>query len=208
MGTLLQPLDGVLTSRSKVRLLRVMISTHQPLSGREAARLARIGRVPAARSLDELVALGVLHRQTTPSQHLYTLNHGSHLVQHGLEPLFRAERERVTALFARLRHLVEQPHGARVLGAWIFGSAARDTDTAESDLDLLVVVEDEADEHEVHSHLAEATEVEQEFGFRLSPVVLSRDRLRAMHQGGHALTRDVLRDGRRVFGTELERVFR
>lgn len=210
MGILLQPLDEVLTSRSKVRLLRAMLSTEQPLSGREAARLARVGRVPAARSLDELVALGVLHRQRTTSQHLYTLNRQSYLVRQGLAPLYQTERERVERIFDSLRSILrEAPGGEQVKGAWIFGSAARGQDTAESDLDVLVVVEDEPGGHEVHAHLAaRAPELEQEFGLRLSPVVVTRERLRAMHADEHALVRDVLHEGRRITGVELERLLR
>lgn len=210
MGMLLQPLDAVLTSRSKMRLLRVLVSAGEPLSGREAARLARVSHLPASRSLDELVALGVLHRQTTASQHLYTLNPQSFLMRQGLEPLYRTERERVERVFDCLRSMLRRaPDAEQVKGAWIFGSAARGQDTPESDLDLLVVVKDEPGGHQLHAHLAaQGPEMEREFGLRLSPVVLTRERLRAMHADEHPLVRDVLREGRRVTGEDLEKLLR
>jgi predicted nucleotidyltransferase len=206
MSSLLEPLDAILTSRSKVRLLRVMISTDQPLSGREAARLARVARVPAARSLDDLVTLRVLHRQTTAAQHLYTLNRENFLVEHGLQPLYGTEQQRVGRVFQRLRTLLESaPSG--VLGAWIFGSAARGADTPESDLDLLVAVEQTAAEQAVHGHLMAASpELHEMFGLRLSPVVIAQEPLRTMYAEQHPLTRDALEHHRRVMGADLDRI--
>jgi predicted nucleotidyltransferase len=210
MGTLLEPLDATLSSRSKVRLLRVLLTSSQPLSGREAARLARVARVPAARSLDDLVALGVLNRETTVAQHLYTVNRDSFLVRSGLEALYRAERERVDAIFGWLRSALEQPElKDGIEAAWIFGSSARGEDTSASDLDLLVVVRDAQDEDRVHTSLSErAAELEKRFGLSLSPVVLTAERVRSMHASGHGLVHDVLRDGRSVLGRDLARILR
>jgi predicted nucleotidyltransferase len=210
MGKFLDPLGAVLSSRSKVRLLRTLLVTSQPLSGPEAARLAGVGRVPAARSLDELVALGIVHRGETSHQHLYRINRDSQLVQAGLTPLYAAERERLDSVFAWLRAALEAAsEGEAVLGAWIFGSAARGEDTRESDLDVLVVVADAAAEDQVHRFLVNHDHaLEERFGLRLSPVVIPRDRLRAMHDAGHELVADVLRDGRRVIGPDLARVLR
>jgi predicted nucleotidyltransferase len=208
MGKLLEPLDAVISSRSKVRLLRTLLTIDRPLSGREAARLAGIGRVPAARSLDELVALGIVERGETSHQHLYRINRDSQLVQAGLMPLYGAERERLDAVFGWLRTTLQASPGAEsILGAWIFGSAARGEETSASDLDLLVAVADAPAEDGVHAHLAgSAAELERRFGLRLSPVVIPGDRLREMRVDEHGLIADVIRDGRRVMGTDLERL--
>jgi len=210
MGKLLDPLDAVLSSRSKVRLLRTLLATSQPLSGREAARLAGVGRVPAARSLEELVALGIVERGETVHQHLYRINRESQLVQVGLRPLYDAERERLDEVFGWLRSTLEAvAQGEDVLGAWVFGSAARGEDTPHSDLDLLVAVANPSAEDRVHAHLAgSAAEMERRFGLRLSPVVISRTRLREMQEEPFSLVDDVIRDGRRVMGADLERLLR
>ena len=71
MSTFLTPLDHILTNRGKVRLLRALIPLSRPVSGREAAKLARLSQTPALRALNDLVALGILHRMETFSQHLY-----------------------------------------------------------------------------------------------------------------------------------------
>ncbi len=69
---LLDPLDHAIGTRAKVRLLRALVPLDRPVSGREAARLAGVSR-QAIRSLDELVAVGIVRRQETAGQHLYTL---------------------------------------------------------------------------------------------------------------------------------------
>lgn len=210
MGKLLDPLDAVLSSRSKVRLVRTLLTTSRPLSGREAARLAGVGRVPAARSLDELAALGIVLRGATSNQYLYEINRANQIVQRGLIPLYGAERERLDEIFGWLRStLTEAGDAEALLGAWIFGSAARGEETPRSDLDLLVAVADASAENRVLTHLVgRAAELEERFGLRLSPVVVSRERLREMRDDLRGLVPDVMDHGRRVMGMELERLLR
>jgi Fic family protein len=80
MGMLLQPLNAVLSSQSKVRLLRALLPLEDGVSAREAARLAGIPSAPALRALADLVALGVLHRTELASQHLYRVNRENSIV--------------------------------------------------------------------------------------------------------------------------------
>jgi predicted nucleotidyltransferase len=210
MGKLLDPLDAVLSSRSKVRLLRTLLATSRPLSGREAARLAGVGRVPAARSLDELAALGIVARGATSNQYLYEINRANQIVQRGLIPLYGAERERLDEVFGWLRStLTAEVTGDAVLGAWIFGSAARGDETPRSDLDLLVAVAHASAEGEILTHLVgRAAELEERFGLRLSPVVIARERLKEMRDDLLGLVPDVMDEGRRVIGPDLEHLLR
>ena len=138
MSTFLTPLDHVLTNRGKVRLLRALIPLSRPVSGREAAKLARLSQTPALRALDDLVTLGVLHRMETPSQHLYEVSRTHQLVRDGLEPLFRAERERIGQVLDALRTVLG-PDANRIVSAAVFGSAARGQDRPGSDFDVLVI---------------------------------------------------------------------
>jgi predicted transcriptional regulator len=73
VGMFLRPLDGILGSQSKVALLRVLLDSQAPLSGREAARLGGLAHSGALRALRELVELGVVRRTETPGQQLQGL---------------------------------------------------------------------------------------------------------------------------------------
>ena len=204
MGIFLRPLDQILTNRGKVRLLRALMPLSRPVSGREAAKLARLSQTPALRALDDLVALGVLRRTETPSQHLYEVNRAHQLVREGLEPLFRAEQERIGRVLDVLRTVLEHSGNGIALAA-VFGSAARGEDDTESDFDVLVVANEESDVERLHDRMADAIpRLEEEFGLDLSPVVLPLARFREMYRSGDPLVSDVLRDARVILGNRPE----
>lgn len=204
MSIFLSPLDHILTSRGKVRLLRALMPLSRPVSGREAAKLARLSQTPALRALDDLVSLGVLRRAETPSQHLYEVNRTHQLVREGLEPLFRAEQERIGRVLDALRALLGKD-ADRIASAAVFGSAARGEDHPGSDFDVLVVAKDESDVEPLHDRLAGSIpRMEEEFGLDLSPVVLPLSRFREMHRNGDPLVADVLRDARLITGDRAE----
>ena len=204
MGTFLSPLDHVLTNRGKVRLLRALMPLSRAVSGREAAKLARLSQTPALRALEDLVVLGVLHRTEMPSQHLYEVNRAHQLVREGLEPLFQAERERIGRVLEALRTVLEQ-EANRMASAAVFGSAARGEDRPGSDFDVLVIAREAADVEPLHGRLADfIPRLEDEFGLELSPVVLAVSQFRTMHRNGEALVSEVLRDARLITGERPE----
>ncbi|CAN5651041.1 hypothetical protein BH23GEM8_BH23GEM8_18590 [soil metagenome] len=202
---LLDPLDHAIGTRAKVRLLRALVPLDRPVSGREAARLAGVSR-QAIRSLDELVAVGIVRRQETAGQHLYTFN-GQNRLAPAIANLFDAERQRATELFERLAALVTGAGG--VSSAVVFGSAARGEAGPGSDLDLLVLGNDRESEGAIYTALVEASAaLELEFGVDLSPVVITVEQARHQKSEGDSFIAEVVRDGRRIFGRPLEEVLR
>jgi predicted nucleotidyltransferase len=210
MGLFFTPLDLILSSTGKLRLLRALHATRAPMSGREAASAAGIAVQPAQRALGQLVALGVVRRDDTRSQHLYTLNRESYVVQRSLGPLFEAEHARVAEVFRDLRRAVtpfETGARPRLEGMYLFGSAARGADRIGSDFDVAAITATARDVDRVHETLAEfAPEVYTRHGLRLSAVVLDLRKLRAMHAGGDALVAELLQDNRRITGKRLEQL--
>lgn len=208
MSILFEPLDLVLSSASKVRLLRVLYGASASLSGREAATAARVAVHPAQRALADLVALGVVLREDASSQHLYRLNRDSVLVARCITPMFRGEEARVDEVFGTLRQAVagfETGARPRMEGMYLFGSAARGTDRIGSDLDMAAIAATAAQVNKVHETLAQlAPEVYSRYGLRLSVVVLDLKKLRRMHADGDALIEELLRDNRRITGRRLE----
>lgn len=206
MSVLFHPLDEILSSRSKVRLLRALLPLDDSVSAREAARLASVPSAPALRALADLAAMGILHRTELSSQHLYTVNRQSPLVRDGLTPLFAAERARVGAIFGRLREELrpELSEGV-ILTLAIYGSAARGEDRPGSDLDVLAVTRDDDPVMPVHDTLTRlAPELDRMFGLDLSPVVVSLDRLRRQCEAGDPVMSAVLEEARVVAGSPLD----
>jgi predicted nucleotidyltransferase len=197
---LLHPLDAVLSSQSKVRLLRALLAQEDALSAREATRLAAVPLAPGLRALADLVALGVLRCTKLRTQHLYTVNRDDPLVVHGLLPLFAAEQARVRAVFASLREgLAEELTAKAVRTLSVCGSAARGEDRPGSTLDLLVVTGSADDLPQVEAKLARlAGEMERRFGTRLSPTLLSQEQFHERCAAGDPAVLAMLYEGRVV----------
>lgn len=203
MGLLAHPLNDILGTQSKVRVLRELATREDAVTGREAGRLADLSPRSAQQALSALHGMGIVRRQEGGRSYLYRLNRQHYLVQHALEKLFRAERRSVEELFEQLRGILStaaQATGTEIVSGIIFGSTARGEDRPESDMDLLVI-HGEGSSESLREELAESLEtVESLFGRPVSPVIMSSDRFRDMMAAGADLVADIRDDGRRVYG--------
>lgn len=205
MGFFFTPLDLILSSSSKLKLLRALHGSRSPMSGREAASAAGVAVQPAQRALADLVTMGVVRRDQTRGQHLYMLNRDNVLVQGALGQLFQAESARVGEVFRDLAGAVAGGGSRAVEGVYLFGSAARGKDRAGSDFDVVAVVSGGGDVDGVHETLAQsADQMYSRYGLRLSVLVLELEKLRTMHREGEPLIAEILRDNRRIMGKRLE----
>jgi len=202
MGLLRSPLDDILGNRTKIKLLRVLVPLSRPVSLREAARLAGMSAAGASRAMEHLTAMGVMERREASGQHLYTVNRDSYL--YGvLSGLFDAEEARQQALFQALRDAL----GPMAKAAAIFGSRARGDDRPDSDLDLLVVIEDADGEEGVWEHLVELQpRIQREFGLRLSPVILGLERLRERAREGDPFVEAVAAEGIPIIKPSIQKL--
>ena len=100
------------------------------------------------------------------------------------------DRDAVRRLLAGVR----QQSGQSEVTAVIFGSKARGEAGAESDLDLLVILD--RDDLAIKRGIFDlAFEVFLETDVLISPLVLSQERLAALKRSGRRLIRDIERDG-------------
>jgi len=114
--------------------LTVLASTTAPLTGRAIARLAVRGTQPGLlRALTHLVAEGVVHAEDAGPSRLYRLNR-DHLLAEPVRLAARAWEELLARLTAELSAWPVAP-----VHASLFGSAARRTAQAGSDIDILVI---------------------------------------------------------------------
>lgn len=197
------PLDTILGTRSRIRLLRLLHARQAPVSGREAARLAGLSH-HGIQSLDELTGMGIVIRREASGQNLYTFNE-EHALASAVADLFEAERRQTNELMARLAEILEETGGVATAAA--FGSAARGDAGPESDFDVLVLVEGESRVRAVHDAISNAAPaLRRRFGSRVSPVVLSVERARRQYQDGPGFLGEALEDARSIAGAPLREV--
>jgi predicted nucleotidyltransferase len=122
------------------KLLAVLSSTTAELSIRTLARLADVSPAQASRVLPELEQQGFLERRDVPPAVLFRLTPG-HVVTRLLRDLASVRRKVITEIGELARNI--DPPAVSVL---LFGSFARGTADAESDIDVVVIRADGVDE--------------------------------------------------------------
>ena len=166
-----EPLDDILSSRIKVRVLRLFSRTRGSYSGREVARLIGNSHNPTIQALKELVAQGLLSRRSIGASDEYTLNEDHLLVSGVLLNAFDVERNALIEIMKRF----EEKIGKDFERAIIFGSVARGVERLDSDVDLLIIIRDRANLEAVADKVNEATSLAMAAsGNPVSPVLVSR----------------------------------
>jgi predicted nucleotidyltransferase len=190
-------LEEVLGTKSKVAVLRNLFQSPIGHSGSAIARKAGVALFAVQRALAALESIGLVEVERGAGENRYRLNSRHYLVENGLRALFDGERQMPQTLARELRKLLS----GRVISAGLFGSFARGTARAGSDIDLFVVVGTVREKEGVSRILADAqTTVTARFGWPLQPVIFERQRLAQGIKKGQTLLQEAARDWRPVAG--------
>lgn len=166
-----EPLDDILSSRIKVRILRLFSHTRGSYSGREVARLIGYSHNPTILALKELEAQGLLTRRSIGASYEYTLNESHLLISGVLLDVFETERNALS----EIAKIFEEQIGRDFEKAIIFGSVARGEERLDSDVDILIIIKDGADLESVEDKISEATsQAMAASGNPVGPVIISR----------------------------------
>jgi predicted nucleotidyltransferase/DNA-binding HxlR family transcriptional regulator len=165
-----EPLDDILGSIIKVKILRVLNRTHGQFTGREISRLVGYSPTHTISTLRDLESEGLVWSQRAGKADLFSLNERSPAVQAVLDPMFEWEQ----GLFSDLAGMFEAALGDKLLEVRLFGSVARGEEHSDSDVDLLLVVRDDSDIESTEKEVASAAiEAGNRFGTQLVPFVVT-----------------------------------
>jgi len=142
----------------------------------EIVRLAGSGTGAVHRELAALEAVGLVSTSRVGNQKHYRANPAS--------PIFEELRGIVLKTFGVAGVLRDAlaPFAAQIVVAFVYGSVAKKTDTAASDIDLMVISEDLS-----YSNLLEGlTQAEQRLGRKVNPTVYTPIELRQRLEGGNS----------------------
>jgi predicted nucleotidyltransferase len=164
------PLSHVLATGSHVKVLRWLVRQGRPLATSQLARLAGLSTQGVRNVLAALTSQGLISTLGEGRAQVHALRQ-EHPLGPALLALFEAERTRWLALTEGLQRVLRERGGVRA--AWVYGSVARSGDQPGSDLDLVVILDDDAPQERA-SELRDAL---AEFGrhqdVHLSSVLLS-----------------------------------
>lgn len=167
-STTLSPfnLADALFSGTKQRVLRILYGQpDRSFYANELISLAASGSGAVQRELATLTISGLVTVKAVGNQKHYQANAGS--------PIFNELRsiiEKTVGLANPLRAAL-QPLATLVTAAFVYGSVAKKTDTASSDIDL-TVISDELNYGELFAALEETSAI---LGRPVNPTILSRD---------------------------------
>jgi predicted nucleotidyltransferase len=194
------------------QVLRVLAHTTTPLSGSRIADLATTGSNPGIRTaLGRLVHQGtVLARRSGPSI-LYTANR-DHLTWLTIEQAVQSADTVLDTLQQRITDLARehlgQPGAERTTLA-MFGSVARATSTADSDIDIVAVFPDNIDDHTIEQFVDAVTErVEHWTGNACNVYDVTSPRLAQMITANDPIVASWAADARTFLGPDLCRRLR
>ncbi|MBA4370974.1 MAG: hypothetical protein C0418_05275 [Coriobacteriaceae bacterium] len=201
MNSSIDILEALFGGPARIAILRLLVRSAVPLTGRQVAELGGLSQPGASRALEHLAELGVVHRRRVGRATLHELERENVLVETMVLPVIEAESSLGDALRA---DLAEALSGAAV-AVVLFGSVARGEAGPGSDIDVLAVVEDDSAAAAAGVAADEAgPRLFRRWGMPLSVVVTTR---RSLAQESPAFLERVRVEGVAVSGTaEWERM--
>ncbi|MFV1971990.1 MAG: nucleotidyltransferase domain-containing protein [Acidimicrobiia bacterium] len=186
-------------------VLEVLAHTDVALSARAIAALTngRVSHTQVGNALRHLVSVGLVFRESHPPANLYQLNR-DHVAA---DPVVAMASLRA-ALLGRMRSSVAtwDPHADAV---WLFGSFARGEGSADSDIDVLVLVPPSVDDDDptwMNQLDKFSSDVQMWSGNSCRIVEYRRSEFDDLTDEGERLPRDIARDGIRLAGSDIPRV--
>jgi predicted nucleotidyltransferase len=176
MGSKRPGLADALFSKTQQRLLGLLfVNPDRSYFANELVRLAESGIGAVHRELATLEAAGLVTAKRVGNQKHYQANRAA--------SIFKELRSIALKTFGVGEVLREalKPLAAKIRAAFVYGSLAKGSDTAASDIDLMVI----SDEVAYADLFSVASDAERRLGRKVSPTVYSPAELRQKAAGGN-----------------------
>ena len=150
----------------------------------------------ASSALRDMEKRGIVTLQPVGKAYQVGLSEESYILKSIVEPMFKAEENTLKTFISAVRAYFDD---RRILSVAIFGSVARGTEKASSDVDILVVTDDTEFANQC---VAKANiQTVAKFGFALSPLIMSRARF--IRERNTELEKSILESYLMVSGLDL-----
>ena len=183
MGMIGKGLSEALFSKTQRKVLALLFGhADRSYYANEIVRYSNTGTGAVQRELERLSSVGLLQVELVGNQRHYRANHAS--------PIFEELRGIVTKTFG-VRDILTAalaPLAARIDIAFVYGSVAKSTDTAASDIDMMIV-SDSLTYADVFAAIEPAT---TSLGRTVNPTVYTSKELRRRVKQGNAFAKRVL----------------
>ncbi len=166
-------LEGLIGSRVSIRLVKALIDYPSRIfTVRKLAETAQVSVSEAAAVVQQLEKFGVLTIQPVGRSYLLTINDGSYILNKILRPMVKSEHDTLQTLVSLLKSILDND---KIKSAALFGSVAAKKEQEDSDIDLVVISDDQ--DAATLSVAKAQNRVSAVFNGRLSPIVMTQEQL-------------------------------
>lgn len=170
-------LEDVVSSRSKLKILKHLFGQEAPMSESELANIVGVSHMTANRIMKELSALNLVSARRVGNAHVWIANRNS-FAYRALSRAVKAFSEILYPLESLKETIKRQMPSSLAGRVVLFGSIAAGSEEETSDIDLFVLVKsDEARRNLQHYLDTLSSECLSLYGNRLAPYVLTESEL-------------------------------
>jgi len=203
-----KPLDGILNTEAKTKILRFLCRTGAEWNGSQIAK--EIGMTPAAShsALNELVKEGIILMRNMGNTHVYNLREDNYIVSDLLKPLFLKEDKALSIIISIIkRNLTSSKIKGKILNVSLFGSVNTRQDHPTSDIDLAIIVSDAKIKSKVEKLFEKIDrEVSAKFGNTISPYINTPSEFKAKHKKKLEVIRNILKSPTLIYGERIGKI--
>ncbi|MFH1442091.1 MAG: nucleotidyltransferase domain-containing protein [Candidatus Omnitrophota bacterium] len=201
-----KPLDEILNTETKIRILRFFCRTGAQWNGSQIAKEIKITPAATHTALRALEKEGLLILCNMGKTHVYSLKEDSFLVLNLLKPLFTKEDKILDTIIGLIkREILGFKARKGIVSVALFGSINIHKDRSTSDIDLAVIVENAKVKPVIERLFGELdARISKEFGNTLSPYVNTRTEFKAKHKKGLVVIKNILKSHNLIYGEKLK----
>ncbi len=205
-----RPLDKILNSEIKTRVLRIFCQNRGEMNGRQIARMAGVTPKTAHEILQVLLGEGILAMRSIGKTYLFCLNEDRLVVKDILRPLFAAENALKERLFNIIRTAIDLSDlKGEIISVAVFGSIHDETERPTSDVDLLVVVKKAASKRKTETLFSQIDrQVSSSWGNPIAPYINGLVEFKANARKKEGPVPGILQSYQLIYGDRLEKILR
>ena len=163
----------ILNSRTKVKIIRFLLTLTAPMSEREIASVLKVSHMSVNRTLRELAEFNLVNFATVGKAHLWRVNKRSYafrVLSKFIEGISEIQ-EPIEDLKKSLLKNLSKDLIKRII---LFGSVAKSAEKANSDIDVFILAKDRQSKKELEPQLNRLSNLCLErYGNRLAPYLLT-----------------------------------
>lgn len=201
-----KPLDNILNTELKTKILRFLCRTDAEWNGRQIAKEIGVSPKAAHEALNTLNKERVLLLRNMGKTHVYSLNIDNFLVSKLIKPLFLKEDTILDGIVNMIKRKISASKAKKdIVSVAIFGSISAREDHPASDIDLAVIIKDAKAKAVIERLFEEIdSKISKKFGNVVSPYINTKAAFKANHKKGMPVIKNILKSHNLVYGKRLE----